>query len=99
MKPNRLMKIIRAPRISEKSTMLADKYAQHVFSVHHDANKLEVKKAVELLFGVKVRQVRILNVSGKSKMHGRKQGRRSDWKKAYVALESGNDIDYGMAER
>ena len=89
MKPNRLMKIIQAPRISEKSTMLADKYAQHVFSVHHDANKLEVKKAVELLFGVKVRQVRIMNVSGKSKMHGRKQGRRSDWKKSLCSFGIG----------
>ena len=92
------MSIIVSPRISEKATVKADVEKQHVFSVLKDANKLEVKKAVELIFEVKVEQVRILNVSGKLKRVGRKFGKTKDWKKAYVKLKEGYDISYGELE-
>ena len=98
MSNERLMSIIVSPRISEKATVKADVEKQHVFSVLKDANKLEVKKAVELMFEVKVEQVRILNVSGKLKRVGRKFGKTKDWKKAYVKLKEGYDISYGELE-
>jgi large subunit ribosomal protein L23 len=69
-----------------------------VFSVLKDANKLEVKKAVEKMFEVKVEEVRILNCSGKLKRVGRKYGKTKDWKKAYVRLKDGFDISYGETE-
>ena len=98
MNTQRLTNIIVSPRISEKATVKADVEKQHVFSVLKDANKLEVKKAVELMFEVKVEQVRILNVSGKLKRVGRKFGKTKDWKKAYVKLKEGYDISYGELE-
>jgi large subunit ribosomal protein L23 len=71
---------------------------QHVFKVAADASKLEIKKAVESYFKVKVDNVRTLNMKGKSKRFGQMQGRRSDWKKAYVTLAEGSDIDYAVSE-
>ena len=94
MNTQRLTNIIVSPRISEKATMRADLDNQHVFSVLKDATKLEVKKAVELMFDVKVKHVRLMNVQGKLTRVGRTFGKRKDWKKAYVRLEAGHEIDF-----
>ncbi len=94
----RLMNILLAPVVSEKSSRLADANRQFVFKVMKDASKPEVKKAVELMFNVKVDNVQISNMRGKVKAHGRSIGRRSDWKKAYVTLSEGHDIDFMGAE-
>jgi len=98
MNEERLMNIILTPHVSEKATVKADSENQHVFSVAKDANKFEVKKAVEKMFEVKVQNVRLLNVHGKLKRVGRKYGKTKDWKKAYVRLKEGFDINYGEAE-
>ena len=98
MNPQRLTNIIMSPRISEKATMRADIDNQHVFSVLKDATKPEVKKAVELMFDVKVKSVRLMNVQGKLTRVGRTFGKRKDWKKAYVRLQEGFDINYGEEE-
>jgi len=94
----RLTNIIVSPRISEKATMRADIDNQHVFSVLKDATKPEIKKAVELMFDVKVKSVRLMNVQGKLIRVGRTFGKRKDWKKAYVRLQEGFDINYGEEE-
>lgn len=98
MKKERLMKVLLAPHISEKSTVAADSNQQFVFKVVPDANKLEIKKAVELMFDVKVDSVQVANVKGKSKRFGQMAGRRADWKKAYVKLQPGQDIDFMGAQ-
>ncbi len=98
MNTQRLANIIVSPRISEKATMRADLENQHVFSVLKDATKPEVKKAVELMFDVKVKSVRLMNVQGKLTRIGRTFGKRKDWKKAYVRLQEGFDINYGEEE-
>ena len=98
MNTQRLTNIIVSPRISEKATMRADIYNQHVFSVLKDATKPEVRKAVELMFDVKVKSVRLMNVQGKLTRVGRTFGKRKDWKKAYVRLQEGFDINYGEEE-
>ena len=98
MNQERLMKVLLAPIVSEKSTRVADASRQFVFKVMKDASKPEVKKAVELMFDVKVDKVQITNMRGKVKAHGRSIGRRSDWKKAYVTLSEGHDIDFMGAE-
>ena len=92
------MNILLAPIVSEKSSRLADASRQFVFKVMKDASKPEVKRAVELMFDVKVDNVQIANMRGKVKVHGRSIGRRSDWKKAYVTLSEGHDIDFMGAE-
>ena len=94
MNEERLMKILLEPRVTEKSTLLADKYQQFVFKVIKDATKPEVKKAVEKMFEVEVESVRVLNVRGKHKMFRQKRGSRPGWKKAYVKLKPGFDIDF-----
>lgn len=94
----RLLKILRAPHISEKANRVAERYSQVVFKVLPDATKREIKDAVELLLNVKVKNVTVLNVKGKSKRFGAIYGRRSDWKKAYVSLEAGHEIDFVAAE-
>jgi len=96
---DRLMQIILAPVISEKSTFVADKHNHIVFRVAADANKHEIKAAVELLFSTKdkkveVAGVRVANVRGKAKSFGRFVGRRSHWKKAYVSLKPGQEINF-----
>lgn len=99
MNQERLMKVLLAPHVSEKTTGLADGANQFVFKVVPGATKDEVKGAVELMFDVKVDKVRVVNVKGKTK--GRLQargGRRSDWKKAYVSLAEGQEIDFLGAE-
>lgn len=94
MNQERLMTILVAPVISEKSTMVADKYEQVAFKVVSSATKPEVKAAVELMFKVVVESVSILNIKGKKKRFGQTMGRRSDVRKAYVTLKPGQNIDF-----
>ena len=97
MNTERLMKVIRAPIISEKATMVGEKNRQIVFEVMADATKAEIKAAVELLFKeqkVEVSAVNVVNVKGKEKRHGRFVGRRRDVKKAYVSLKGEGDINF-----
>ncbi|MCS4504091.1 50S ribosomal protein L23 [wastewater metagenome] len=94
MNPERIYQVLLGPHISEKSTLVADDGEQVVFRVARDASKPEIRKAVEQLFEVRVRDVRVVNVSGKNKGFGRIRGRRPDWKKAYVALEAGQELDF-----
>jgi large subunit ribosomal protein L23 len=94
MNKERLMKILLSPIVSEKSAMAADRANQFGFKVATDATKPEIAKAVELLFDVKVEHVRTVNVKGKQKRFGSMMGRRNDWKKAYVRLQAGQDIDF-----
>ena len=98
MNEERLLKILLAPHVSEKSNRLGERYNQVAFKVSRDATKPEIKDAVELLFKVKVEGVTVLNVKGKRKRFGALSGRRSDWKKAYVSLEAGHEIDFQMAK-
>lgn len=99
MNEQRLLKVLLAPHVSEKSTMVSETNNSYVFKVLQDANKAEIKAAVEKLFEVEVQGVRTLNVKGKVKRHGQSFGKRSDWKKAYVVLKEGQDIDFvGGAE-
>lgn len=98
MSDQRLMNILRAPHVSEKSSIGADKNRQFVFKVAVDASKPEIKQAVEKMFEVKVQNVQTLNVKGKKKIFSRMPGRRNDWKKAYVTLQPGQDIDFLGAE-
>jgi len=92
-----LANVLKAPIISEKSTNAAEADRRFVFKVQKQATKLQVKKAVELMFDVEVDSVQVLNVKGKQKRFGRTLGKRSDWKKAYVKLKPGNDIDFSAA--
>jgi large subunit ribosomal protein L23 len=94
MNDARLYQIIRAPHVSEKSTMLADKHQQVVFEVAPDATKSEIKRAVEKLFEVQVRSVQVVNVKGKTKRFSYTPGRRKTRRKAYVCLKPGQDIDF-----
>jgi large subunit ribosomal protein L23 len=94
----RLMNVVLAPVVSEKSTLVADKNRQYVFRVADDATKPEVKAAVELLFKTKVQSVTVLNVRGKEKRFGRFMGRRRNWKKAYVRLAAGQEINFAATE-
>jgi len=98
MNQERLLKVLLGPLVSEKSSRLTEQSQQFVFKVLPDANKLEIKKAVELLFGVNVQSVQVVNVKGKVKRFGRGLGRRNDWKKAYVRLQEGQEIDLAGAE-
>lgn len=93
MNQERLLQVILAPVVSEKSTMVAEKGEQVVLRVATDATKTEIKAAVELLFNVKVAGVSTVNVKGKTKRFGRFTGKRKDWKKAYVSLVQGQEID------
>ena len=86
--------VIKAPLISEKGTLLTETANQDLFKVRPDANKIEVKQAVETIFKVKVVQVRMARYLGKMRRIGRSMGRRSDWKKAYVTLKEGDKIDF-----
>lgn len=95
MNQERLMQVLVAPVVSEKSTMAGELHHQVVFEVLPTATKPEIRKAVEQLFDVKVEQVRVLNRAGKEKRFGRKIGRRKSVRKAYVRLAEGHDIDFG----
>lgn len=95
-KPERLLTLLLAPTVSEKATQIADQHSQVVFRVVQDATKPEVKAAVELLFKVDVEAVRIANVKGKAKRFGAYSGRRRHWKKAYVSLKPGQEINFAQ---
>jgi len=97
MNQERIMSILLAPHVSEKASFAADR-GEFVFKVAKTATKPEIKKAVELMFEVKVENVTTLIAKGKTKRTGQISGRRSDWKKAYVSLEEGQDIDFSDAE-
>ncbi len=97
MNNERLMKVLLSPIISEKSTRMAESSGHIAFRVLRDASKQEVARAVELMFEVKVNEVQILNVKGKEKRFGQRLGKRQDWRKAYVRLKPGDDIDFGGA--
>ncbi|MCC4115562.1 50S ribosomal protein L23 [Aromatoleum toluclasticum] len=94
----RLMQVLLAPQISEKATFVADKNEQVVFKVASCATKPEVKAAVELLFKVEVKSVQIANVKGKVKRFGKMTGRRKGWKKAFVCLKPGQEINFAAGE-
>jgi large subunit ribosomal protein L23 len=94
----KLMKLILAPIVSEKSTYVADKHEQVIFRVAQDATKPEIKAAVELMFKVQVESVQVSNVKGKDRRFGRSTGRRRNWKKAYVCLRPGQEINFAAGE-
>jgi large subunit ribosomal protein L23 len=98
LQQERLLQVLLAPQISEKATFVADKHEQVVFRVASDATKPEVKAAVEQLFDVKVKSVQIANVKGKEKRFGRMIGRRKGWKKAFVCLQPGQEINFAAGE-
>lgn len=93
----RLMQVILAPQVSEKATFIADKHNQVIFRVAQDATKAEIKAAVELMWkaqNIQVENVQVANVKGKEKRFGRFMGRRSNWKKAYVSIKTGQEINF-----
>jgi large subunit ribosomal protein L23 len=94
MNQERIYQVLLGPHVSEKSTVIAETANQVVFKVARDANKGEIKRAIEQLFEVKVAGVRVAVLKGKVKGMGRVRGRRSDWKKAYVSLEEGQEIAF-----
>lgn len=94
MSEQRLMKVLLAPLMSEKTARLADRNRQYAFKVVTTATKPEVRQAVEMLFEVKVTGVQMANVRGKAK----RLGKRSNWKKAFVTLAEGSDINFMGAE-
>ncbi|MEW7975472.1 MAG: 50S ribosomal protein L23 [Candidatus Thiodiazotropha endolucinida] len=94
MNNERLMKVLLSPVVSEKSSVIADANQQYTFRVATDATKREIAQAVEKLFEVEVERVQVVNCKGKTKRFGQVNGKRSDWKKAYVRLKPGNDIDF-----
>jgi len=98
MNSERLTKIILGPVVAEKATRVAEKHNQVVLKVLPSANKLEIKKAVEILFEAQVESVTTTNVKGKTKRTGRIMGKRNDWKKAYVTLAEGTDINFVGSE-
>jgi large subunit ribosomal protein L23 len=92
MNKERLLKVLKAPLVSEKSAV-AGEMNQVVFRVAPDATKPEIRRAVEMLFEVDVEEVRVVNIKGKNKRFGQVAGKRSDTRKAYVRLKEGQDID------
>jgi len=94
MNQERLMQVLLAPQISEKATYIAEKHEQVIFRVASDATKPEIKAAVELLFKVEVEGVQVANVKGKVKRFKGATGRRKGWKKAYVSLKPGQEINF-----
>jgi len=94
MSVNKSLQAVLAPQVTEKATMVADKYNQIAFKVKKDATKKEVKEAIELMFKVEVTAFNILNMNGKTKRAGRLMGKRNDWKKAYISLKAGQEINF-----
>lgn len=93
----RLLNVIRTPHISEKAALAGERDNQYVFKVAVDATKPEIKAAVESVFNVSVEQVRVVSVKGKVRRTRHGMGRRNDWKKAYVSLAEGQQIDFTAA--
>jgi large subunit ribosomal protein L23 len=89
----KIFSVLRAPRVSEKTARLQEVSNQYVFEVSNDSTKADIKAAVEQLFDVKVEAVNVVNVKGKNKSFRNRNGRRGDWKKAYVRLADGQAID------
>lgn len=94
MNQDRLYRILLTPRVTEKTARVGDSSNQYVFEVAVDANKAEIKAAVEHLFEVDVDSVRIVNVKGKTKSFKMRPGKRNDWKKAYVRVRDGQTLDF-----
>jgi large subunit ribosomal protein L23 len=101
MNPNRkplgkegLMNVLLAPHVTEKSSLGQQQRNQYAFRVRRDATRSDVRRAVELMFEVKVEGVQVLNEPGKQRRFGARTGRTQDWKKAYVRLADGQSIDY-----
>jgi large subunit ribosomal protein L23 len=94
MSSERLTTVLIAPHVTEKTSLAMQNANQYAFRVRRDANKTEVKQAVELMFDVKVRSVTTSNEPGKTRRFGKTNGRTQDWKKAYVRLAAGQAIDY-----
>lgn len=98
MNQERLMKLLVRPHVSEKTTRCTEKSNQYVFQVETTATKPEIKKAVELMFNVQVASVTTLNVKPKTKRFGQVMGQRKGWKKAYIRLKEGQNINFAGTE-
>jgi large subunit ribosomal protein L23 len=98
MNAERLLMVLQEPHTSEKATVLAEKRKQFTFKVLKTATKTEIKKAVEHVFNVKVKNVSVINVKGKTKRFKQIAGKRKDWKKAFVTLHADQDIDFTATE-
>ena len=94
MNREQLMSVLIAPHVTEKSSLAMQNHNQYTFRVRRDATKTDIRKAVELMFDVKVAGVQVVNEAGKRRRFGKTLGRTEDWKKAYVSLASGQTIDY-----
>ena len=94
MNREQLMSVLIAPHVTEKTSLAMQNNNQYTFRVRRDATKPDIKKAVELMFEVKVAGVQVVNEPGKSRRFGKTVGRTQDWKKAYVSLAEGQSIDY-----
>jgi large subunit ribosomal protein L23 len=90
----RLMTVLLGPHVSEKTTDVGERHNQIVFKVRRDSNKTEIRRAVEMMFEVKVADVQVVNCRGKIKRFGQEWGQRQHWKKAYVTLAEGENIDF-----
>lgn len=98
MNPERLLTVLKEPHTSEKATVMADKFKQFTFKVLKTANKAEIKSAVEQMFNVKVKNVSVVNMKGKTKRFKQTSGKRNDWKKAFVSIYPDQDIDFSVIE-
>ncbi len=99
MNREQLMSVLIAPHVTEKTSLAMQNHNQYTFRVRRDATKTDIKKAVELMFEVKVAGVQVVNEPGKSRRFGQRAGRTQDWKKAYVSLAQGQSIDYEARAR
>ena len=99
MNREQLMSVLIAPHVTEKTSLAMQNHNQYTFRVRRDATKIDIKKAVELMFEVKVAGVQVVNEPGKSRRFGQRAGRTQDWKKAYVSLAQGQSIDYEARAR
>ena len=99
MNREQLMSVLIAPHVTEKTSLAMQNHNQYTFRVRRDATKVDIKKAVELMFEVKVAGVQVVNEPGKSRRFGQRAGRTQDWKKAYVSLAEGQSIDYEARAR
>jgi large subunit ribosomal protein L23 len=94
MNREQLMSVLIAPHVTEKTSLAMQNHNQYTFRVRRDASKTDIRKAIELMFDVKVTGVQVVNEPGKARRFGRTVGRTQDWKKAYVSLSAGQTIDY-----
>jgi len=93
MSDYQLMELIQEPLLTEKASTIKGQGEVHIFKVRKSADKIQIRKAVELAFGVEVAAVNVVNVAGKVKRFGQSFGKRPDWKKAYVRLKPGHTIE------